>query len=149
VFDENEWKIIQKKLQKTKISVARDSIINAFNTAKQMIAIKTSQNIIRRSKAHTFLTTRIVNRESLILIVWLSPWKKKESRRHNQFSLPASSVSILFDFLLIVSHLHFFLLSGFWQISRRRQRIRLWLRDSATQVRVFGLMKKQPHHTFN
>lgn len=104
-----------KKLQKTqkkipkKISVSRDRIINAFNTTKQMIVVKTSQNIIRWTKAHTFLTTRIVDRKSLILIVCLSLWKKKESQRHNQFSYTASSVSMLFDFLLIVSHLHFFL----------------------------------------
>jgi hypothetical protein len=38
-----------------KVSVSRDSIINASNTAKQMIVVKTSQNIIHWSKStHIF-----------------------------------------------------------------------------------------------
>lgn len=110
-----------------------------------MIVIKTSQNIIRRSKAHTFLTTRIVNRVSLILIVWLSPRKKKESLRYNQFSLLASRYRCFLIFLLIVSHLRFF-----WQISRKRQRKRLWLRDIHITGWSFGLdEQKTTTHSIN
>lgn len=112
-----------------------------------MIVIKTSQNIIQRSKAHSFLTTQIVNRVSLILIVWLSPRKKKESLRYNQFSLHALRYRCYLIFYWLSLTFVFFSWI-FWQISRKRQRNRLWLQDTTSHGLEFWAWWKKtttPH----
>lgn len=70
-----EW---MKNYSKTQKFLLGDSIINAFNTTKQMIVIKASQNNSRAT--HTQILGR-VNRVSLILIVpTVSVEEKKQAQ---------------------------------------------------------------------